>query len=44
MLGGAVGGFVFEHVGPAQLFLGSAAGIAAGIVVVWMATAEHGRP
>jgi len=44
MLGGAVGGFVFEHVGPPQLFLGSAAGIGMGIVVVWTATAEHGRP
>jgi PPP family 3-phenylpropionic acid transporter len=37
MIGGAVGGFVYEHVGPSQLFMGSAAGIVLGIVVVWAA-------
>jgi MFS transporter, PPP family, 3-phenylpropionic acid transporter len=39
VIGGAVGGFVYEHVGPAQLFAGSAAGIALGAAVVWFATA-----
>jgi PPP family 3-phenylpropionic acid transporter len=37
MIGGAVGGFVYEHVGPPQLFVGSAAGILLGVVVVWAA-------
>ncbi len=35
VIGGAVGGFVYQHVGPAQLFAGSAVGIAAGAAVVW---------
>jgi PPP family 3-phenylpropionic acid transporter len=39
VVGGAVGGFVYEHVGPAQLFAGSAAGIALGAAAVWAVTA-----
>ncbi|HEX9124313.1 MAG TPA: MFS transporter [Actinomycetota bacterium] len=37
VIGGAVGGFVYEHIGPAQLFAASAIGIAAGTVVVYAA-------
>jgi MFS transporter, PPP family, 3-phenylpropionic acid transporter len=44
MLGGAIGGFVYEHVGPAQLFLGSAVGIVLGIVVVWVAVGSDVGP
>jgi PPP family 3-phenylpropionic acid transporter len=35
VIGGALGGFVYEHVGPAQLFAGSAVGVALGAAVVW---------
>jgi hypothetical protein len=28
---------VYEHIGPSQLFVGSATGIVLGIVVVWAA-------
>ncbi len=34
VIGGAVGGVVYEHAGPVQLFAGSAIGIAAGMLVV----------
>jgi PPP family 3-phenylpropionic acid transporter len=37
VIGGAVGGVVYQHVGPPQLFAGSAVGIAAGTVVVYLA-------
>jgi PPP family 3-phenylpropionic acid transporter len=43
MIGGAVGGFVYEHVGPSQLFTGSAVGIVLGIVVVWVAVGPEAR-
>jgi MFS transporter, PPP family, 3-phenylpropionic acid transporter len=39
VIGGAIGGVVYEHVGPPQLFAGSAVGIAVGAAVVW--TAAH---
>jgi PPP family 3-phenylpropionic acid transporter len=41
MIGGAVGGFVYEHVGPPQLFLGSAAGILVGIAMVWVSAGRR---
>lgn len=44
MIGGALGGFVYEHVGPSQLFVGSAVGIVLGIVVVWAAVGAEARP
>jgi PPP family 3-phenylpropionic acid transporter len=37
MLGDAVGGVVYQHLGPPQLFVGSAVGIVVGIAVVWFA-------
>jgi MFS transporter, PPP family, 3-phenylpropionic acid transporter len=37
VIGGAVGGFVYEHVGPTQLFAGSAVGVAIGAVCIWAA-------
>jgi PPP family 3-phenylpropionic acid transporter len=43
MIGGAVGGFVYEHVGPPQLFLGSAGGIAVGIAMVWVSAGRRDR-
>ena len=43
MIGGAIGGFVFEHVGPPQLFLGSAGGIAVGTAMVWMSAGRRDR-
>jgi len=43
VLGSLVGGLVYQHLGPTQLFLGSAVGIAAGALVVWSATSELHR-
>jgi PPP family 3-phenylpropionic acid transporter len=37
VIGGAVGGFVYEHIGAPQLFAGSAVGVAVGSAVVWVA-------
>ena len=37
IVGPAVGGFIYVHIGPSSLFLVSAAGVLAGIVVVWRA-------
>ncbi len=37
VVGAGLGGWVYEHVGPAQLFAGSAFGIAAGMIVVYLA-------
>jgi PPP family 3-phenylpropionic acid transporter len=41
VIGGAVGGFVYEHVGPVELFVGSAVGIAIGAAGVWTAARGH---
>lgn len=38
VVGSLAGGIVYQHVGPTQLFLGSALGIVSGIAVVWVAT------
>jgi MFS transporter, PPP family, 3-phenylpropionic acid transporter len=38
VVGSLIGGLVYQHVGPTQLFLGSAVGIAIGTVIVWTAT------
>ena len=35
VIGGALGGFVYQHVGPSELFAGSAVGVAVGATVVW---------
>jgi PPP family 3-phenylpropionic acid transporter len=37
VIGGAIGGVVYQHVGPPQLFAGSAVGIAVGAIIVWSA-------
>ena len=37
VIGGAVGGIAYQHVGPPRLFAGSAIGIAIGTVVVYLA-------
>jgi len=42
MIGGAVGGFVYQHVGPVQLFAGSAVGVAAGAAIVWASVGHVG--
>ena len=38
VLGSLVGGIVYQHVGPTELFVGSAVGIAVGAAIVWIAT------
>jgi PPP family 3-phenylpropionic acid transporter len=40
VIGGALGGLVYEHVGPVELFAGSAVGVAIGALGVWFATAR----
>ena len=42
VVGSLIGGLVYQHVGPTQLFLGSAIGIAVGTVIVWAATGALG--
>lgn len=39
IVGSLVGGFVYEHIGARQMFLGSALGILAGMAIVWASTA-----
>jgi PPP family 3-phenylpropionic acid transporter len=41
IVGSLAGGIVYEHIGPGQLFLGSAVGIAVGIVIVWAAAGRR---
>jgi PPP family 3-phenylpropionic acid transporter len=43
VIGGAVGGVVYQHVGPPQLFAGSAVGVAVGAFVVWTAARSVDR-
>jgi hypothetical protein len=33
-----IGGWVYQHVGPSQLFVGSAIGLTIAIAIVWVAT------
>jgi MFS family permease len=42
IVGPAVGGFVYVHLGPSSLFLIAAAGVVAGILVVWRALRPSG--
>lgn len=44
IVGSLAGGFVYQHVGPSEMFLGSAAGISVGITIVWGATRRLGGP
>jgi PPP family 3-phenylpropionic acid transporter len=44
IVGGLVGGFVYQHIGARQMFLGSAFGIVASIAIVWTSTATLGAP
>jgi PPP family 3-phenylpropionic acid transporter len=43
IVGSLTGGYVYQHIGPTQLFLGSAAGIVGGTGIVWAATRRLGR-
>jgi len=38
IIGSVIGGYVYQHVGPSQLFVGSAVGLTIAIVIVWIAT------
>jgi MFS family permease len=47
VVGSVIGGWVYEHIGPSQLFVGSAIGLAVAIAIVWTATsrlAPHPAP
>ena len=44
-IGSVIGGWVYQHVGPPQLFLGTAVGLIIAIAIVWAATSNlHHRP
>jgi PPP family 3-phenylpropionic acid transporter len=38
IIGSVIGGWVYQHVGPSQLFVGSAIGLTVAIAIVWVAT------
>ena len=38
MIGSVIGGWVYQYVGPPQLFVGSAVGLTVAIAIVWLAT------
>jgi predicted MFS family arabinose efflux permease len=38
IIGSVIGGYVYQHVGPSQLFVGSAVGLTVAIAIVWAAT------
>ncbi len=38
IVGSVIGGWVYQHVGPSELFVGSAVGLALAIAIVWVAT------
>jgi PPP family 3-phenylpropionic acid transporter len=38
IIGSVIGGWVYQHVGPPQLFVGSAVGLVVAIAIVWVAT------
>jgi MFS transporter, PPP family, 3-phenylpropionic acid transporter len=40
VIGSVIGGWVYQHVGPPQLFLGSAVGLVVAIAIVWAATSN----
>jgi PPP family 3-phenylpropionic acid transporter len=40
IVGSLVGGYVYQHVGPRQMFLGSAIGIVVAIAIVWASTSK----
>jgi PPP family 3-phenylpropionic acid transporter len=42
IVGSVIGGWVYQHVGPAQLFVGSAVGLTVAIGIVWVATRSLG--
>jgi MFS family permease len=38
IVGSVIGGWVYQHVGPSELFVGSAIGLSVAIGIVWVAT------
>jgi MFS family permease len=38
VIGSVIGGWVYQYVGPPQLFVGSAVGLTVAIAIVWLAT------
>jgi PPP family 3-phenylpropionic acid transporter len=45
VIGSVMGGWVYQHIGPPELFVGSAVGLAIAIAIVWAATSNlHHRP
>jgi MFS transporter, PPP family, 3-phenylpropionic acid transporter len=40
MVGSLIGGWVYEHIGPPQMFIGTAAGLTVATAIVWIATKD----
>jgi PPP family 3-phenylpropionic acid transporter len=38
VIGSVIGGWIYQHVGPPELFVGSAVGLTLAVAIVWMAT------
>jgi PPP family 3-phenylpropionic acid transporter len=38
LIGSVIGGWIYQHVGPPELFVGSAVGLTLAVAIVWMAT------
>jgi len=43
ILGSVIGGWVYQHVGPSELFVGSAVVLTVAIAIVWVATRDLAR-
>jgi PPP family 3-phenylpropionic acid transporter len=45
IMGSVIGGWVYEHIGPPKLFIGSAVGLTVATAIVWVATTQlTGQP
>jgi predicted MFS family arabinose efflux permease len=44
IIGSVIGGWVYQHIGPSELFVGSAVGLTVAIAIVWVATNRLPKP
>jgi MFS transporter, PPP family, 3-phenylpropionic acid transporter len=44
IIGSVIGGWVYQHIGPSELFVGSAIGLTVAIGIVWLATSSIPNP
>jgi hypothetical protein len=43
VIGSVIGGWVYQRVGPPELFVGSAVGLTVAVAIVWLATTGLSR-